>query len=247
MTPVIRIPDQVFERLQKHAEPLVDTPASVVEKLLDYYESQKSLNDRGDQHNSEVASNPRLSNEQEKTTSTQKGIQPNLFLVPAINTNIRETIQKSVSIEVAKRFLSDAEVNQLCDVLGGKDSFHCWAASRSRLAIFREMQPGDFALLSERGSGLFNWFGKLVAKFHSKEMGEYLWPVVPGYAWEYIYVLDDLKSIAISKKKLVTELGFKPKDPVMGLRRLQPSVVTRILARYNTIEGFLDSMKSENS
>jgi hypothetical protein len=37
--PVIRIPDPVFERLQGIATPLVDTPASVIEKLLDFYDS----------------------------------------------------------------------------------------------------------------------------------------------------------------------------------------------------------------
>jgi hypothetical protein len=38
MMPVIRIPDLVFERLQTIAKPFVDTPASVIEKLLDFYE-----------------------------------------------------------------------------------------------------------------------------------------------------------------------------------------------------------------
>lgn len=41
MMPVIRISDSVFERLQTLATPLVDTPASVIEKLLDFYESQQ--------------------------------------------------------------------------------------------------------------------------------------------------------------------------------------------------------------
>lgn len=36
--PVIRIPDSVYERLQKHATPFVDTPATVIEKLLNAYE-----------------------------------------------------------------------------------------------------------------------------------------------------------------------------------------------------------------
>lgn len=39
MAPVIRIPEEVFKRLQKHAIPLEDTPASVISKLLDYYDS----------------------------------------------------------------------------------------------------------------------------------------------------------------------------------------------------------------
>ena len=42
MMPVIRISDPVFERLQSIATPLVDTPGSVVEKLLDFYESHQT-------------------------------------------------------------------------------------------------------------------------------------------------------------------------------------------------------------
>jgi hypothetical protein len=38
MTPVIRIPEDVFERLQALAIPLVDTPGSVIRRLLDMHE-----------------------------------------------------------------------------------------------------------------------------------------------------------------------------------------------------------------
>src|ERR1051325_10982833 len=38
MMPVIRVPDDVFRRLQKLAQPLVDTPATVIERLLDLQE-----------------------------------------------------------------------------------------------------------------------------------------------------------------------------------------------------------------
>jgi len=38
MMPVVRIPDPVFERLQSIAKPFVDTPATVIERLLDFYE-----------------------------------------------------------------------------------------------------------------------------------------------------------------------------------------------------------------
>ncbi len=42
--PVIRISDQVFSRLQKLAEPFVDTPGIVIERLLDYYEKNRNEN-----------------------------------------------------------------------------------------------------------------------------------------------------------------------------------------------------------
>lgn len=38
--PVIRLPQKTFERLQKYAIPLTDTPASVIERLLDAYEEK---------------------------------------------------------------------------------------------------------------------------------------------------------------------------------------------------------------
>src|SRR5437870_894320 len=40
MSGVIRISADVFERLQKHAEPLVDTPADVISRLLDSYDGR---------------------------------------------------------------------------------------------------------------------------------------------------------------------------------------------------------------
>ena len=49
MMPVVRIPDPVFERLKAVAEPLVDTPASVIQKLLVFYEDH-----RGDQEKANV-------------------------------------------------------------------------------------------------------------------------------------------------------------------------------------------------
>ncbi len=42
MMPVVRIPDELFERLQNHAKPFVDTPATVIERILDFYEAGRS-------------------------------------------------------------------------------------------------------------------------------------------------------------------------------------------------------------
>jgi hypothetical protein len=40
MSPVIRISDHAFKRLQKYATPLVDTAPTVIDKLLDYCDSR---------------------------------------------------------------------------------------------------------------------------------------------------------------------------------------------------------------
>ncbi len=43
MSQVIRISDQLFKRLEKYAQGF-DTPAKVIEKILDEYEGVESIN-----------------------------------------------------------------------------------------------------------------------------------------------------------------------------------------------------------
>lgn len=45
LTPVIRIPDDVFQRLQALATPLVDTPGSVIKRLLDLHQPEAPLSE----------------------------------------------------------------------------------------------------------------------------------------------------------------------------------------------------------
>ena len=42
MSPIIRIPEPVYDKLQSFAAPFIDTPASVIERLIDYYEINKN-------------------------------------------------------------------------------------------------------------------------------------------------------------------------------------------------------------
>ena len=41
MTPDVRLSDKTFERLQRLGKPFVDTPDAVIERLLDFHESQQ--------------------------------------------------------------------------------------------------------------------------------------------------------------------------------------------------------------
>src|SRR5438270_3897315 len=56
MMPVIRISDALYERLQKHAVPFVDTPATVIERWGDAYEKHHTRSD-GDTETKKVTTN----------------------------------------------------------------------------------------------------------------------------------------------------------------------------------------------
>lgn len=48
MSPVIRIPDPIYSRLEGHAKGF-DTPSNVIEKILDYYEKQHGISSPQDE------------------------------------------------------------------------------------------------------------------------------------------------------------------------------------------------------
>jgi len=52
--PVIRLPDATYERLQKHATPFTDTPATVIDRLLDHYEGEDAARSSGGESDSGV-------------------------------------------------------------------------------------------------------------------------------------------------------------------------------------------------
>lgn len=74
MTKVIRINSQVFERLQKYAVPLVDTPASVIEKLLDFHDAQSGIGKPSNLNNTRKEREPNPDTFLKDRVSRERGI-----------------------------------------------------------------------------------------------------------------------------------------------------------------------------
>src|SRR5262249_19244882 len=98
-----------------------------------------------------------------------------LFLVPASRENIEATIQGSVSIDVARKFLSSSQLNSLENALGDQKTFHCWAMTEIKRSIFEGMERHDIVLLSEKDTGTFNFLAQITHKIESETLGNYLW------------------------------------------------------------------------
>jgi len=169
----------------------------------------------------------------------------NLFLVPASSENIRATIARSVDIEIARQHLNPAQFENLKRVLGSRRSFNCWAMTKSKISVFKSMNPGDIVLLSIRGTGRFDYKATVVTKLECRQFGESLWNVVPGKPWELIYVLEDVSRIELSKEKVVRSLGYRPNYQVPGVTRVKPEYMRNIANKYDSIDGFLNAMRNE--
>jgi hypothetical protein len=224
---VIRISDEAFSRLQNLAEPFIDTPSSVVEKLLDFYEERSIVKRR--------ISEP-------ERPRTQHYENQNLFLAPATQENFIKTISGSIALDDISHLLKDVEREILEHKAEDPRTLHCWAMTESNRANFNAMQEGDIVLFTLRNSGKFEYYGEVIYKTVNRALGNYLWDIVPGRPWELIYFLGNIKSVDIDKTRLVTELGYAKNFVVPGLTKVSAIKLDLILSRHSNIENFIKSV-----
>lgn len=139
-----------------------------------------------------------------------------LLLVPATRINLEKSIEKSVDIVFAQNFFSSVFLDEILR-LSGIEGIRCWATTKNRATIFEAISNGDEVLLTEKGTGLFTYYGIIIGKKQNVEFGNALWPIVGESPWEYIYFLANTTRVSIDKKKLVTKLGYADNFAVPGV------------------------------
>jgi len=232
MAPVIRISDDVFRKLQLLGEPLVDTPNSVIERLLHQVAAASSPPGEVPTRRNGVVSTSEP-NESHQSTG--------LFLAPANAENIKATLTNAVSIEALEERLNAQTVVSLKAALDGRRSFHCWAMTTSSRGTYDNMKAGDLVIFTPKGTGRFTYRACVLAKIESQALGELLWSVTPGRPWSLIYVLHDVRPINVSKEKLVSEFGYDRSFPVYGITRVAPERLHSALARRGNLEAVLEA------
>lgn len=163
----------------------------------------------------------------------------NLYLVPASRANIELTIARRVPLAEAEQHLTGEQTAELRNALAGEEGFHCWAMTKGHRSTFASMQPGDIVLMALKGSGMFDYAGRIIHKLVSESLGNHLWSYVPGDPWKYIYILDDVSPQAVSKRELVTAIGYQPDYPVYGSSRVNDAYRDAMVDSHGSIEAFL--------
>ncbi|MFQ5753335.1 MAG: hypothetical protein ACE5HI_15195 [bacterium] len=241
MSKVIRIDDETFLRLQALAEPLIDTPSSVIKRLVDYYESSINVRTAGKLQEVKVTHSKK-----DHIKSYEIGT-PNIFLAPASGENINKTIMASVGLKTFQHLLTEEEIKALQTRSHDTSRLHCWAMTENRRSVFGSMSEGDVVLFSIRASGKFEYYGVVSCKLENEKLGNFLWEVVPSEPWSLIYFLEDVKHIDIDKARLVVELGYKSNYAVPGIIKVNRMNLEIIMNRYGSLENFIESMEGDTS
>lgn len=235
MSKVIRISQSIFSRLQKLSIPLIDTPASVIERLLNYYEK---LHDK----DTSASSVSRTSINKTEVNASQDFEATGLYLAPATKQNLETTIVRSQPIDRAKPFLGQEQYELLEQALKGDKVFRCWAMTKNSRSKFNAMKKGDWVLFTSKGTGRFSYVGRVICKLESAELGRSLWSVVPGLPWELIYFFKDVTPVNIPKETLVSALGFDQGYVVPGIIRVSSERVNSIIGQYGSISELISKL-----
>ncbi|MFV1980997.1 MAG: hypothetical protein ACC655_07585 [Rhodothermia bacterium] len=267
MSKVIRISEETFIRLQEHAEPLVDTPATVIDRLLEFYERQqrkpenprRMLAARLTGSDSFVMES-RLSAPLASTYMAgdvfgdfdYPTITPSLFLAPASRDHVEATVQRTVPYAKAERFILPRQRIQLKRAIEDASTFHCYGMSESDRPVFESMRPGDHVLIMVARSIELNFLARIATKFESEELGRELWPVKSEEdrrksdkggsdreVLSLIYAIDEVQNVSVDSGKLNKVLGYGSRYRMKGAKQVDPKRLEPQLARFGSVEGLL--------
>jgi hypothetical protein len=220
-------------------EPLVDTPSSVIERVLHHYEATHRL--RAPEHS--VAANSVPSTRTPQPDPATRERQAGVLLVPARPENLAATIRNSVPLDVAREVLSDEQFVALSAAIAPAKEFHCWATTEANKAVYSALSAGDEVLITEKGTGRFNYRGRVVTKVISEALAARLWPDVPELPWKLIYVLERVQRINVRKDALVAAFGYDRNFWVPGHIRVSRAKLAAALEEHGTFEKLLTDCK----
>lgn len=219
--PEIRISEATFRQLEEIARPFTDTPDTVIARLLDQQSSRNGT---------------------KGNLSTSAFAKRGLYLAPASRENIQASIDKPVVRADIAYVLDDRSAARLDEAIGDRATFHCWAMTRARRAMFNRMRRGDVVLLALKGTGRFQFRATVAGKLECEALGSRLWPFRNGLPFSLIYVFDQVMHISVSKAALVRELGFKPDFVVPGVIRVDDQQLAAAEKRYGGLDELLNAL-----
>ncbi len=153
-----------------------------------------------------------------------------LILAPASRKNLETSIEKSIDIDLVKKYIPTEYVRELLKYCG-IEGIRCWAMTKNKQAVFDQIQNGDEVLFTEKGTGKFSHYGVVIGKINNTPLGSILWPITGEDPWENIYFIGNVTRINLDKSQIVSELGYKSNYTVSGVNRVNQNKLTETISR----------------
>ena len=155
---------------------------------------------------------------------------PRVVLQPSSNKDAREhyrdTIDSPVRFADHASLLGPEEAGLKVAFPSGAAAM--WGVTPGREGQWDKFQPGDITLFSRDGH--FFGVGTMVLKFHNEPLARALWREdKEGRTWEFMYALDEIRSLHIPYEEMNRIIGYKAGNNFMGFTVLDEEKSERVL------------------
>jgi hypothetical protein len=146
-----------------------------------------------------------------------------VVLQPAGNKDAREhyvdTIENPVTLDSIKDQLTSEEFDELSNKFP-KGFVFFWGVTpgknNANVGKWDKISEGDVVLFA-REKYIYS-SGVVASKLHNKKLATHLWSVnADGETWEYMYSIDEVRPVQISKLEFNELVGYKPGNQIMGV------------------------------
>ena len=160
-----------------------------------------------------------------------------IILQPSGNKDAREhyddTILNPVGLNSISNFLSDKEKNIISKIYPNNKLF-IWGVTPggNNISKWNKINQGDVTLFS-KDKRIYS-SGVTTYKFQNKDLALFLWDKnSKNQTWEYIYLLDEIKTHNIPYLDFKRCIGYKENYVIQGFNVLDKEKSEKVLNRFN--------------
>jgi hypothetical protein len=162
-----------------------------------------------------------------------------VVLQPAGNKDAREhyvdTIENPVTLDSIKDHLTAEEFDDLSNRFP-KGFVFFWGVTpgknNANVGKWEKITEGDVVLFA-REKFIYS-SGVVASKLHNRKLATHLWNVnAEGETWEYMYSIDEVRPVQISKLEFNELVGYKPGNQIMGVTVMNEEKSQIFLDQYD--------------
>ncbi len=167
----------------------------------------------------------------------------NLFLVPAGDPRARENFERTVQRRIAVGDLERLGATTAKLARSARGGVGAWGTKPGQddrhVGTWSRMERGDWVLFYF--DGLFPVSARILTRAHSPAVARRFWGEEEGETWEYLYLLDEVRRVDVSRLGLNEALGYKPGSYPQGFARVRRDIDEE----FGSVEQLLEQLSGK--
>jgi len=163
----------------------------------------------------------------------------------AAEKHFEDTIQRKRNLEEIRRFLPQAEIENLENIYHSTP-FIVWGAVPGPMneSRWEKMKAGDVVLIYNRG--YIRFIGEIAAKVRSRDLARYFWEETESReTWELMYFIVNEEKVNVPLQKINKLFGYQEHYRPQGFTMINEGAAANFVKQYGDIFGVIKTLEKD--